>query len=151
MDLNELTDFTTRFATGLPRQIGKQLADVEILVSSDPQTATTELSAILTTEDGQPIDAIPGDCKGCFIGSPMEQDETDDEEGDEFETVELPNGVILLVASNIPNTDEAVLVLLHEIGHALGMDEDEVKELGLGVSPSGAGASNGSDTPKNVQ
>lgn len=140
MNAEQLSVFIGQFAAGLPREIGRQLEDVEMIVCDTPEIATAELNELLDTEDGQPIDPVPADCKGIFVGEQLEREDEDEES--EHETVSLPNGVICIVASNIKDGDEAVLVCLHEIGHALGMDEDEVKALGLGVSPSTTGASN---------
>lgn len=144
MTAEQLSVFIGKFASGLPREIAAQMIDVEIIVCDTPEIAFTELSELLDTEDGQPIDPIPADCKGVFVGEPLEREDEDEES--EHETVSLPNGVICIVASNIKDGEEAVLVCLHEIGHALGMDEDEVKALGLGVSPSTTGASTNGDT-----
>jgi len=142
MDTEKLADFVTNFAMGLPKEIGKQLVDVELMVFSDVETAFVELNEILDTEDGKPIDPIPADTKGVFIGEQMESE--DDDEESEFETVALPNGVIALIASNISGDEEAIVIVLHELGHALGMDEEEVKALGLGVTQASAsGASDG--------
>lgn len=144
MYAEQLADVITNFAQGFPREIGKQLIDVEIMVFATPELATEELGEILDTDDGKPIDPIPADCKGAFIGEQMESEDEDEES--ELETVALPNGVIALIASNISDANEAIVILLHELGHALGMDEEEVKALGLGVSPAtdpSTGASNG--------
>jgi predicted Zn-dependent protease with MMP-like domain len=135
MNAEQLSVFVGQFAAGLPREIGKQLEDVELIVCETPEIATQELNELLDTEDDAPaVEAIPVDCKGIFVGEPLERE--DDDEESEHETVSLPNGVIAIIACNIKDGDEAVLVCLHEIGHALGMDEEEVKALGLGVSPS---------------
>jgi predicted Zn-dependent protease with MMP-like domain len=144
VETEKLANFVALFAQGLPREIGKQLEDVEMIVCETPEIATVELNELLDTEDGQPVDPVPADCKGIFVGEQLEREDEDEES--EHETVSLPNGVICIIASNIKDGDEAVLVCLHEIGHALGMDEDEVKALGLGVSPQKTGASTNGDS-----
>lgn len=148
MDVEQLANFVADFAGGFPREIGKQLEDVEIIVCPDVKTAHEELSEIIEVAPGDRIEEVPDDCKGVFIGEPMEVEDGDGE--DEHETVTLPNGAIALIASNIKDPEEATLVLLHEIGHALGMDEEEVKALGLGVQSSSTGSTpNGSSSQSN--
>lgn len=146
MNHEQCAVLVAKFVEGLPREIGKQLGAVELLVCADPETATKELREIMEGENGQELEALPGDCKGVFIGEPLEREEDGDGEGD-METVTLPEGVIAVVASNVKDVDEAVLVVMHEIGHALGMDEDEVKALGLGVSPSPPTGAPTNDSP----
>lgn len=148
MDTEILVAFVSEFAGGMPREIGKQLEDVEIIVAPTPEIGTQELNEIIETDDGKELEPLPADCKGAFIGEQMEVEEDADGEG-EFETASLPNGAIVLIAGNIANTEEAALVLLHEIGHALGMDEEGVKALGLGVSPSAGATTNGGNSSAN--
>ena len=50
---------------------------------------------------------------------------------DEDQPSDPPHGVIFLVATNITNKNEAMQVLMHEVGHALGLDEQEVAALDL--------------------
>lgn len=49
---------------------------------------------------------------------------------DEIEQ-ERPEGTIYLVAANLTDKADARTVLLHEMAHALGLDETEVAGLGL--------------------
>jgi len=146
MDAEQCSILVQKFVSGLPKPIAKQLEDVELLVCPDTATATAELREQMEGEDGKELEALPDDTKGVFIGEPMESEEDADGDGD-METVTLPSGIIVIVASNVKDADEVVLVVLHEIGHALGMDEEEVKALGLGVSPSTTGASDDGSTP----
>jgi len=132
MKLEELTEVVARFAGGLPKPIGMQLRGVDVILCETPDKATAELQEIVEGDDGGAMEPIAADCKGVFIGEPLEREDSDDTE--EMETIALPEGVIAMVASNIQSPEEGVLVLLHEIGHALGMDEEEVKQLGLGVA-----------------
>lgn len=133
MDTNQLADVANRFVTGLPEEVAENLDDVELLVCDSPEHAASELELLFRDEGpDSPDTKVPADCKGLFIGDPME---TEDGEGseDEPDDVYLPEGVIVLCASTIKDAEEATLVLMHEMGHALGMSEDEVKSLGLGV------------------
>lgn len=137
MNTEQLSIFVARFAEGLPRQIGKQLEDVEFIICDTPELATEEVKELVELAEGEVFEPIPADAKGVFIGEPLEREDSDGEE-DDFETVALPSGLIVIVASNVKDTDEATLICLHEIGHALGLDEDGVKALGLGLSATGA-------------
>lgn len=90
----------------------------------------------------------PPDVKGIFIGRPQAGDPEDDDDCDagewydyDPETGQLElaehggvvpaEGTIVLVASNLANDNDVQLCLAHETGHALGLDEWEVAELGL--------------------
>ena len=64
--------------------------------------------------------------QGMFEGT-VSQPSTDDEDS----SVEPPSGDIILFASNLNTPREVQTVLYHEIGHALGLDEDDVAELEL--------------------
>jgi predicted Zn-dependent protease with MMP-like domain len=137
MELGALQSMAGDFINGLPDKIRDTLEDVEILMAEDPSEGTAELLASLEDPDKVTVEqkalcTLPVDCKGAFIGDPMEREES--EEDPEEETIYDPDGVIVLVASNIASRDEFVLVMLHEMGHALGLDEDGVKALGLAVS-----------------
>lgn len=133
MNLDQLTTVANAFVSGIPSQVTDQLEDVEILMYESPELAQADLDQLLEPVEGEPL-VIPADCKGVFIGEPMEVEDSDDTEQEEVEL--LPDGIIALIASNLATAEEVGLVLMHEMGHALGMDEDEVKALGLGVEPS---------------
>lgn len=147
MDAELCAGIVQEFCAGLPKEIGQQLSGVEILVCETPEHATQTLNEILDTDDGEPAtEALPADTKGIFIGEPME---VEDEDGEgEHVIEELADGAIAIVASNLKDADEIVLVLLHEIGHALGLDEEGVKALGLGVSSTSSEAPNDVPAPK---
>lgn len=149
MQLERATAIVAKFAEGLPKEIVAQLGDVEIIVCQDPATAYAELSELITTEDGEPLDQIEATQKGVFVGEPMEIEDNDGEGEHVIET--LPNGVIAVIASNIENDEEVVTVFLHEIGHALGLDEEGVAELGLGVSPAKTEAPANVPSPNDVK
>lgn len=142
MKLEDLQTFVNEFVSGIPDKISDTLEDVEVMLVESPEDATAELLEEITVDEGgraRPITAedqklatVPADTKGLFIGDPMEREES--EEDAEEETIIDPSGVIVLIANNLASKDEVVLVLMHEIGHALGLDEAEVKALGLAVS-----------------
>lgn len=67
---------------------------------------------------------MPDDVRGMYEGTfPSEVD-------DELE-IEPPEGTIYLVCDNLQDKADARAVLLHEMAHALGLDETEVAGLGL--------------------
>ncbi len=142
MQLEALIAVVTKFNHDLPRPIKKDLIDVELMVAPTVEAARATLADLLGQEtrdnpEGATGEEIPSDCKGLFLGEAMEH-EDEDGEGDntDTETVSLPEGFIILVASNLADEKEAALVLLHEVGHALGLDEAGVAALGLGGVPS---------------
>lgn len=132
MELQTVSEVIAKFAGGLPKQIGTHLKDVEILVCESVDKANQELAELIETEDDGPLEPLAADTKGVFIGEPLEREESDDTE--EMETIAMPEGVIVVVASNVATPEEGIIVLLHEIGHALAMSEEEVRQLGLGVA-----------------
>ncbi len=70
---------------------------------------------------------LPPDTRAVFIGDQAELADEDDP-GSEGTPA---GGVIILVAAMLRDDDDVRLTLLHEVGHALGLDEDEVENLGL--------------------
>lgn len=152
MELAALDKVITGLMNGLPEEVTDSLADVEVLVVETPADGTKALIADardapdattngLSAEEMKEL-TLPDDCKGVFLGDPMEKSDDDDPTADESETVYDPEGYVVFCASNIADADEAVLVFLHEIGHALGLDEDEVKALSLGVAQAKEGSPN---------
>jgi predicted Zn-dependent protease with MMP-like domain len=105
----------------LPPRIKSALDDVAILVEEYP-------SEELLRESDPPL---PPDLLGLFSGA-SNADRTTSASG------VLP-GTIHVFRRNIEHfgtareevVDELRVTLLHEIGHALGMDEDELHQLGL--------------------
>jgi predicted Zn-dependent protease with MMP-like domain len=137
MQLSQLTTITTKFKDELPKEVSRNLRDVQILVSPTVDSARLALAEIFAGDEETlkqiQLD-IPAGCKGIFLGEPMEC-EVEGEEGEEEESLTLPEGVVVVVAENIADEKDAALVLLHETGHALGMSEDEVAALGLENGP----------------
>ncbi len=129
MQVDQLAEIANRFVSNIPVEVTNELRDVDLLICENPEHARKEIADEIIDPD--PDQSIAEDCKGMFVGDPMEVEES--EESEENEIVVLPEGVIVLVASNISTPEEAGLVLMHEMGHALGLDEEEVKQLGLGV------------------
>src|SRR5262245_59597283 len=131
MDIAKLTEVVSQFVRSCPKKVAERMQDVEILICHDVAHAQKEME-----EEFEEVEQIPADCKGVFGGDEGIEDDDEDSGG----TIETdPAGIICLIASNISNEKEAALVLMHEMGHALGLDEEDVKALGLGV---GEGAPN---------
>jgi predicted Zn-dependent protease with MMP-like domain len=147
MQVEELEASAQKFMMGLPDQVIDALEDVELMVAASPELAR----AVLLKEYEDEFDAseLPDDCKGVFVGAPTEIEAGETTDSEEEEIVYYPEGFIVLIANNIPDEQEGLLVLMHEIGHALGMDEDEVKNLGLGVAPPEAPKEGATDVPAN--
>ncbi len=123
MDAEQLSVLITKFAAEVPPPVGESLDGVDILVYETVDHANDKGQG-LPAEFDDPIDPVPADCKGVFIGEPLEADDDSDE-------ADMPEGVIALIAGNIATPEEGIVVLTHEIGHALGLDEQGVKDLGL--------------------
>jgi predicted Zn-dependent protease with MMP-like domain len=144
MKLEELDKVIDGLVNGLPDQVHESLEEVEILVCETPEDATAALLADareLAAEENRQMTGeelaeltVPADCKGLFFGDPMEKTEDTDPDAEESDVVYDPEGCIIFCASNIEDTDAAVLVFLHEVGHALGLSESEVGELGMAVT-----------------
>lgn len=136
MNRDELQVVAQTIIDSFPAPVMDALADVDMVFCDTVADACLEMRKELKKE----FDAndLPPDCKGVFIGNPIEVEDGDDTDTEEDEMVLVAEGFIVLIAANIKDSAEAALVLLHEIGHALDMDEDEVKQLGLGVGPAEA-------------
>jgi predicted Zn-dependent protease with MMP-like domain len=120
----------TEFLETLPGPVARDLEDVDVMLV-ESRTMAVEYLADLFEDEPITEEEFPLDAKGAFIGSPHSREDSD--ESEEEEVVELASGVVVINLENIRSEDECRLVLLHEFGHALGMSEEEVAELGLGV------------------
>lgn len=97
-----------------------------------------------------PPEGIPSDVKGIFLGQQQKGDpdaDDDDDQAGEWYDVDPENpdelveaefggyaparGQIVIVAGNLLDADDVARTLYHETGHALGMSEEDVAELGL--------------------
>lgn len=155
MKIDDVAKVVVETRDMLPGSVLKCLADVEIVICEDPAHAHREILALFDDDPFEPnefvIDAhgaksLPLDTKGVFIGEPMSSEDGEDDD-DGMALVEMPEGVIALVASNLTSPEEVHVAFLHEVAHALDYDEDEVAQLGLsaGLEEPHAGkiASNG--------
>jgi hypothetical protein len=117
------------FLHELPQQVHDSLEGVSVQIVVDPPPG------------------VPSNVKAMFVGRQQMGDPEDDDDCDagawfdygptgELEMVEhggvlLAEGTIYLLARNLETPDDAKIALAHETGHALGLDEAEVAELGL--------------------
>jgi predicted Zn-dependent protease with MMP-like domain len=108
MNVAHVAKVVMEVAASTPPPVARALALVEVVVLSAPW------------KEGGMADDVRGMYEGTFPS------ESDDELGGE-----PPEGRIFLVASNLADSGEARDVLLHEMAHALGLDETEVSGLGL--------------------
>lgn len=144
MELDTLGTLVEAFMAELPEQVANALSDVDMVLAASPADATKTLLAEArddAKEKGETLSrdeiaelTIREDAKGCFIGDPRELTSDADPGEEEPEVKYDAEGYIVMCASNIADKSEAMLVFLHEVGHALGLDEDEVKELGLAAT-----------------
>lgn len=90
-----------------------------------PEPICSALSAvhIVITEKADELPDAPPDWNGRYVGTTIEADED--------ELIALPEGTLYLCAPNLKAEQDAMSVFLHEVGHALGLDEVEVADLGL--------------------
>lgn len=122
MESTEVEQGVNYLLAGLPDNILAVLSGVQIKIYASPQEAAEELKT-----------AIPHDTKGVFLGEPVVFEDPDEEgDLDDMQISEGAKGVVALISANL-EPDEVPVVTLHELGHALDMDESDVEQLGLAV------------------
>jgi predicted Zn-dependent protease with MMP-like domain len=98
----------------LPEQVQEALDEVSIIVVENAH------------DEVLPKDTEwPEDFRGCYIGTTIEGDDDDEIEA------ERPVGTIYLNLENLQSQDDVLQTLFHEIGHATGLSEQDVENLGL--------------------
>lgn len=110
MQLLEARDAVAELLGELPRQVHDMLEHVSCQVLDRPPS----------TE--------PPDTKAMFVGR---QQLGAPEDGDDDDEIEPAHGTILLFSENLAGWVQAQMAVMHEIAHALGLDENDVAELGL--------------------
>lgn len=127
MTVEEVDAVVHGFALAAPAELMAAIANVTVHVARDRQDLAVLRAAV--REAGQGPIAIPQNFRAVFIGEQLDQvaAASDDVEA----AVESIKGVIVLNAAKLLTPQDVYDTLLHEIGHALGYDEDEVAALGL--------------------
>lgn len=130
IEFDTAVQIAKEFSEQLPDTVAADLEDVEVMVCANRERAVARLNEVV---QGDPLelDEIPANAKGIFIGSPATREPSD--ESEEEEVIELASGFVVLLVDQIDDVDACKLVLLHEFGHALGLDEEEIADMGLGV------------------
>jgi predicted Zn-dependent protease with MMP-like domain len=142
MQMQVLDKIVKEFVTTAPQEILEQLEDVPVVVVLGVQDARSELQRPeynpLFEDLGEQGRDLVDDCKGIFIGFPMQraEDATGDAPGEDGPAdYDAAAGLIVMVADNLADEDEARTTLMHEVAHALGIDENGVDGLGLNDPP----------------
>lgn len=108
----------------LPEHVQESLEDVEVIVAAHHRDEVLPHAEAGDTP-------FPEDFKGCYIGTTIEADAEDAEENPAIVEAKQPVGTIYLNAANLADQEEVHKALYHEIGHALGLSEEDVTNLGL--------------------
>lgn len=115
MTVDDISTIVETAIADLPEEVQQGIDQVLIVV------AENHIDPVLPPETG-----FPADFKGCYIGTVIEGQDDDDTFTDP------PIGTIYLNAANLKTQDDVLKALHHEIGHVLGLSEEEVENLGMG-------------------
>lgn len=135
MNVAEVEDCADQMLAALPAELVEACGDITIHVAAHRGDLAVLRAAV--TESGQAAVAIPQDFRAVFLGSPLDpaidwDDPANDYRGAaDSDEGAGPSGVIVLNAALMRDAEDVLYTLLHELGHALGYDEDEITALGL--------------------
>jgi predicted Zn-dependent protease with MMP-like domain len=104
---------------GVPAQFLDQIGDLPILIEDVPSTAL-----LATLEEPAP------DLLGLFVGTPLTEKSMRDLPGVPDAIYLFKRNIERLCISREELVEEIRVTLLHEIGHFLGMDEEDLDEAG---------------------
>lgn len=107
----------------IPDEIAEALADVRVFVV-DGRTDPELREAIRYA--GMERASVRRDFRGLYLGTTARVLDSADE------VPELPQGSIVVNAQTVADLDDVRDTVAHEMGHALGLSEEEVENLGLG-------------------
>jgi len=123
----EVDEYVNAFAQTAPARLVAAIQHVTVHVARDRQDLAVLRAAVKEADQG-PV-AIPQDFRAVFIGVPLDPAAAGAD--DMSEVLDPISGVIILNAAKLVTPQDVIDTLMHEIGHALGFDEDEVTMLGL--------------------
>lgn len=118
LSAEDVHTIVTYAMAALPEELSRALDDVEIVVVADH--AVPELVHV---RDGEGL-PLAADFKGYYAGTTLEGDDAE-------ENPDPPSGALFINAARHHDEEDVTTTLYHEIGHALGLTEDEVSALGL--------------------
>ncbi len=127
MTVGEVDACVTDFSLTAPEALIAAVQNVTVYVARDRDDADVLKAAV--REAGRGPVAIPRNFRAVFIGDQLDEDAAANDDADAV--IESIQGVIVLNAAMLRSPQDVIDTLLHEIGHALGYDEDEVAILGL--------------------
>jgi len=127
MTVAEVDEYVNVFAQTAPARLVAAIQHVTVHVARDRQDMAVLRAAVKEADQG-PV-AIPQDFRAVFIGLPLDPAAAGAD--DMSEVLDPISGVIVLNAAKLLTPQDVIDTLMHEIGHALGFDEDEVAMLGL--------------------
>lgn len=127
MTVAEVDEYVNVFAQTAPARLVAAIQHVTVHVARDRQDLAVLRAAVKEADQG-PV-AIPQDFRAVFIGQPLDPAAAGAD--DMSEVLDPISGVIVLNAAKLLTPQDVIDTLMHEIGHALGFDEDEVAMLGL--------------------
>lgn len=107
----------------IPEEISEALGDVRVFVvegRTDPELREAIRHA------GMERASVRRDFRGLYLGSTARALDSGDE------VPELPEGSIVVNCQAVADLHDVRDTLAHEMGHALGLSEEEVENLGLG-------------------